>query len=352
MDQETVNVNIPPPVATESESSAHAGARRGPAADVHPLDARALVEKMIEAGQSPEPDLMEQIAAAGDQAVEPLVAILRSKPVGWPEEAPLTHAIALLGVIRHPAAIPELVEIVKAYPDESGEEAADALACYGEGVFDTLLELVADPALRGYPRCHAIDAARRVAGANPSLRARLGEVIRPVLHDAIERGLKEQSGGPDAFKPCEDEFEMDIYSEISFLVNEVASIADPRGRDLIQTVLDNDLFDPYCVDATSIEQLYERGGDPVWTPPDWLANYRESFSKYAAIMRPISEHAAELRPLLRQSELPPPPAPPRPLAPVVATIRNKEQPVGRNDPCWCGSGKKYKKCHLGKETTA
>ncbi|MFO0747917.1 MAG: SEC-C metal-binding domain-containing protein [Myxococcota bacterium] len=21
-------------------------------------------------------------------------------------------------------------------------------------------------------------------------------------------------------------------------------------------------------------------------------------------------------------------------------------PPGRNDPCWCGSGKKYKKCHL------
>jgi preprotein translocase subunit SecA len=19
--------------------------------------------------------------------------------------------------------------------------------------------------------------------------------------------------------------------------------------------------------------------------------------------------------------------------------------IGRNDPCWCGSGKKYKKCH-------
>ena len=28
----------------------------------------------------------------------------------------------------------------------------------------------------------------------------------------------------------------------------------------------------------------------------------------------------------------------RPLAP-------KKAPVGRNDPCWCGSGKKYKKCH-------
>jgi len=23
--------------------------------------------------------------------------------------------------------------------------------------------------------------------------------------------------------------------------------------------------------------------------------------------------------------------------------------VGRNDPCWCGSGKKYKKCHLNED---
>jgi preprotein translocase subunit SecA len=32
--------------------------------------------------------------------------------------------------------------------------------------------------------------------------------------------------------------------------------------------------------------------------------------------------------------------PPRPQQVV------KEHPdIGRNDPCWCGSGKKYKKCH-------
>ena len=27
----------------------------------------------------------------------------------------------------------------------------------------------------------------------------------------------------------------------------------------------------------------------------------------------------------------------------------KKKKSGRNDPCWCGSGKKYKKCHLGRE---
>ena len=26
-------------------------------------------------------------------------------------------------------------------------------------------------------------------------------------------------------------------------------------------------------------------------------------------------------------------------------VRNLRPKLGRNDPCWCGSGKKYKKCH-------
>ncbi len=29
--------------------------------------------------------------------------------------------------------------------------------------------------------------------------------------------------------------------------------------------------------------------------------------------------------------------------PVRKTAKEK---LGRNDPCWCGSGKKYKHCHL------
>jgi uncharacterized protein len=32
------------------------------------------------------------------------------------------------------------------------------------------------------------------------------------------------------------------------------------------------------------------------------------------------------------------------IGPRVETVRKAETP-GRNDPCWCGSGKKYKKCH-------
>lgn len=37
---------------------------------------------------------------------------------------------------------------------------------------------------------------------------------------------------------------------------------------------------------------------------------------------------------------------------LAATGAERQAPAvkpGRNDPCWCGSGKKYKKCHLPDE---
>ena len=292
MDQETLDVTGPPPVANETEPPAQPGVEPGPPADVHPLDARALVEKMIDAGQSPEPDLMEQIAAAGHEAVEPLLAILRAKPRGWPEETPLYHALGLLQVIRDPAAIPELIEIVKGYPDESGEEAAETLACYGEGIFDTVLNLAADPAIRAFPRSHAITAARQVAGTNPTLRARLSDVIRPMLHDAVERALRPPSDEPKVHDWSDQVYGWDIYCEISLLVIELAGIADPLARELIQTAFDSGLNDQYFIDEKMVEESYDRGGDPEWTPSDWLARYRESHREDLAIMKPIKRGAA------------------------------------------------------------
>ena len=39
-------------------------------------------------------------------------------------------------------------------------------------------------------------------------------------------------------------------------------------------------------------------------------------------------------------------AAPREEPPVVAQRRvDEHETIGRNDPCWCGSGKKFKKCH-------
>jgi preprotein translocase subunit SecA len=33
-------------------------------------------------------------------------------------------------------------------------------------------------------------------------------------------------------------------------------------------------------------------------------------------------------------------------SPVIQQRRvDENEQLGRNDPCWCGSGKKFKKCH-------
>lgn len=35
-----------------------------------------------------------------------------------------------------------------------------------------------------------------------------------------------------------------------------------------------------------------------------------------------------------------------------STVRREKPKIGRNAPCWCGSGKKYKKCHLNEDLKA
>ena len=45
--------------------------------------------------------------------------------------------------------------------------------------------------------------------------------------------------------------------------------------------------------------------------------------------------------------------PDHPLAELLEPYRAEPRPdIGRNEPCWCGSGRKYKKCHLGQRAAA
>ena len=37
---------------------------------------------------------------------------------------------------------------------------------------------------------------------------------------------------------------------------------------------------------------------------------------------------------------------------ITEALENQKMKVGRNDPCPCGSGKKYKKCCLGKNVVS
>jgi uncharacterized protein YecA (UPF0149 family) len=68
-------------------------------------------------------------------------------------------------------------------------------------------------------------------------------------------------------------------------------------------------------------------------------NFRRRTLEQVLVGRALLDDDSDLAELERLYEPPP----------VPETYQRLTPKVGRNDPCWCGSGKKYKKCHLDKD---
>ena len=359
-----------------------------------PPDPSTLVHRFVESGEWPDPALCEQLVAAGEGAVGPLLDFMRTYPdTKDPREAALYHGIGILGAIRSPAAMPTLIEILKRYPDDTGEEAARVIGEFGAAAFEPALDLVRDPQMKGYPLRHAIEAAKDAAVADPALRSRLAEALRPMLADAMDRtreadrlaemeaeeegeeetggwtvvdleesdlseGEDEFEGGEPGETPDEDASETDAvppevepYEEVMFLVGDLADLADSQARTLIKQAFAEKLVDEFWIDEKFVDDQYRRGAEAPQPPLDWLEDYRERYEQHIEDMnRPEPPRRPSYQPSrpMAYSESTDRPAP----VSQQETIRNIGPKLGRNDPCWCGSGKKYKKCHLGKDERA
>jgi hypothetical protein len=295
--------------------------------------AQALVDKLVEEGEWPRPQLVRAIAAKGPEALEPLLIAVRREAEDWPELAPVHFAIRLLAILRESAAIPALIEQFRRHDDGLYEDASDTLAALGPAAIEPSLAAARDRALDWYARFEAIDAAITAAGPDLVLRSRVAEVLREILADELARAANGHEGDTDM---------------INSLVDELAKLADPLARDLIQTAFDSGQVDPLFIGPEDVAEEYSRGGttkDPQ-DPRDWLDRYEGDYHKRGQGTED-DEWLDDLDPL---DELLPPVAedayePPA----VTAPIRNTLYRPGRNDPCWCGSGKKYKKCHLTRD---
>lgn len=176
------------PVETGSSEEPETGAQDNLEQQAPP-DARSLVSQMVAAGEWPEPALVEQILAAGDAAVEPLREVLKTRPLGWPAEAPVVHAAGILGMLRPPSALPDLIDLAYFYKNETGAVAGDAIGAYGPAGLDALLELIGDPAIAGYHRDDLVGDAMIAAGDDPVKRARLAEVLHSFSRESpVRRG--------------------------------------------------------------------------------------------------------------------------------------------------------------------
>ena len=125
-----------------------------------------------------------------------------------------------------------------------------------------------------------------------------------------------------------------------------------RGLELLEATGDPEKLHDQLANALNDMQQSERRGREAEVEPTVLADFCAALALDfgAGQRRPVTELCWELVPDLDQvpvkrpkerPDLPPPPTPQR---------RRRTQPAGRklrrNEPCWCGSGKKYKHCHM------
>ncbi|HWC50267.1 MAG TPA: preprotein translocase subunit SecA [Nitrospira sp.] len=168
-----------------------------------------------------------------------------------------------------------------------------------------------------------------------------GESLRDVGRDALLEDLKAQVR--DAYERKEKELgpELMRFLEKNFMLQ----VIDHHWKDHL----------------LAMDHLRDGIGLRGYGQKDPLIEYkREGYDLFAAMMERIKSDTIErlfLVQAVREGEraAPPPPVLSRPQPKLTLnrgeepvstqTVHRTDDKVGRNDPCPCGSGKKYKKCH-------
>ncbi|HXF60227.1 MAG TPA: preprotein translocase subunit SecA [Caldilineaceae bacterium] len=110
---------------------------------------------------------------------------------------------------------------------------------------------------------------------------------------------------------------------------------------------------------TDLDRLREGIGLQAFAQVDPLVAYkREAFNMYSELMHDIRSDVVKAVLSIQVQQQQAAPVTPTPIARNIRTnrdgangasqqtVRRTGPELGRNDPCWCGSGKKYKNCHM------
>jgi len=130
-----------------------------------------------------------------------------------------------------------------------------------------------------------------------------------------------------------------MYEEFAREVREYLGQALGRLRDRDRNLL----IEHYPLEGAG---LVRRGETPVFASPGALkvSLFRARQRFFCMLEHLLSAAAAQGQdPAAQQGQgQAPPEMPDEPMKPIV---KSEHEKIGRNDPCWCGSGKKFKMCH-------
>jgi preprotein translocase subunit SecA len=129
-------------------------------------------------------------------------------------------------------------------------------------------------------------------------------------------------------------------------------LMDSIDDDYLRYVLHVEAIDEQAAEPDLAQAVYEAADDPVTSTLAVGGQFQaEERAAGPAAQGPTVGSAPAVGGTVQLQ--PPPPRrngrakPPVDPDTLVPTVKADHEKVGRNDPCWCGSGKKFKLCHGG-----
>ena len=266
--------------------------------------------------------LIEESARRGDELLELLAAILE-KDYYWTDDTTdgewwlRFHAVMVLGRMTAPRAGGLLVSFMRRIDEAQDETLEEWLSGYWPALFrnkpdaflPSLRELAENRAAGAYMRAQAIEAAvaHAQSAGTADLDAALAWAAKIAFTDREDAGLR------------------------VILGTMLLDFARPQFRKKLEQLADLQSSDDPAFDRKEITQVYfSRGRTPQW---EW-----ESFRDPWAFYEPEAIEARQREWEKADAELD------QDDSGGDDTDVRQGPKVGRNDPCPCGSGKKYKKC--------
>lgn len=381
--------------ANEPETSILPSDREGVQASVgspRTVPIEELFERLIQAMPWPKPELLQEIAARGDEALpilkdrlNRLTEFLKDQDKIEDEQYnEVFFYCGLLDMIYVSEGVEPLVSVIRTLASKHGGELYDffdtvflSLERFGGDVADSFMEIARDETLLPSVRSSAMEYAFSCVADDPVLQTRVIAECMNLLEPVLTRGTMAGLHPPLRL----------FYSK---LTSSLASTASPLAREVLNTLVKMEGFIHSSINQEELDRFYEMG--PTFGDEDedededgseqeatWITEYREQYRDYDRPFRrqsiwtpllsaivdrqhrldryevgnvPIADasppSAAKIAPSTRPAAFPAPLAPPMPNPSFtpLKPFRNTTPQRGRNEKCWCGSGKKYKNCHL------
>jgi len=280
-----------------------------------------LWEMLMDAGNSPAegsrgdpllPDRLIEALARSPESAGWAIALLSDPQVA---DTRLVYAVRLLGRMRHRPSV-RLI--------------ADKLASHQH--VDHLIEAAIN-ALVSIGSAEAVQLIRQRCSTYPQrLRFHVAELFRRIKLPQSESAATELLAA---------EGDLSVRTNLAAALCELAT-TEPRALNMLEQIVLSRQWQPSVQQLQNdVAALFKMVGRtlPKWDTPSTMPAPTSSRPPFSATPADATlswddEQDSELAPPTAAAQMPP----------QSQTLRRDTPKVGRNDPCPCGSGKKYKKC--------